>query len=257
MPSEDDKVKINISLDRDVADQLRRESFARYGNSRSISKMIEDLSKKEMGKMLSVEEIKGQRNSFVESCAKQYEQEFFAGVERPELELLNVRSTYQCPRCQTEFETGVTDAHFCPACQSTELKNFGRIPDPNNLEYVRNWDKICGLEAKEKIYREIVNYIISAIQEHAEVPVSDIITHFNTSYSIIYRVFKDLNLTPAARGKLKYFSDGHMEILLKRQKRPSGYAYFEKGPDEEREYINYGAERIRKIADYEKENQTL
>ncbi len=196
--------------------------------------------------MLSVEEIKEQRDSFVESCAKQYKRGFFAGEASPEFELLFVRSTYQCQRCQTEFETGVTDAHFCPACQSTELKSFGRIPDPNDLEYVKNWDKICGLEAKEKIYREIVNYIISAIQEHAEVPVSDIITHFNTSYPILKEIFKDLNLTLQARGKCKYFSDAHMKILLKRQKRPSGYAYFKN--EENGERLDYGAERQRKIS---------
>lgn len=39
------KVKITISLDEDVAKQLRTESIAKYGNARSLSTYIEDLAK--------------------------------------------------------------------------------------------------------------------------------------------------------------------------------------------------------------------
>lgn len=107
------KVKLTISIDKEIADGLRTRSIAKYGNARSFSLLIEDLAPLRFSRdEPSEEELEAILAEFVPRCTKE------GGCTPVEHEY------YKCENCGAVFETlhnRIFPPRCCPYCSSDDI----------------------------------------------------------------------------------------------------------------------------------------
>jgi hypothetical protein len=100
------KKRLDISIDSETAKEMQEYSLRKYGNSRSLSKMIEDLWRDR--ESLDEEEIKANRNRYNDLCEKLCEENNLKGHN----------FKFKCKNCDAEFYARPPDAWSCPSCSS-------------------------------------------------------------------------------------------------------------------------------------------
>jgi hypothetical protein len=101
--------RLDICIDSEIAVQMREASLKRYGNSRSLSRLIEDLFKY-FREPSFIDELKAKRDRYDEWCMK-----------TAEIEKIGI-SSFKCNTCYATFSTRPTDGNCCPACCSSDLE---------------------------------------------------------------------------------------------------------------------------------------
>ena len=127
------KQKITISLDSEIAKQLRMDSIEKYGDARSMSRLIEDLATNAAKVTTpSIEDIKVARSEYIKrtnmgnvGCS---DGETGTCGFQPERSLL-------CNACGWLFVSFPSISLCCPACRSLDLKY---IEDKEYFERKRN-----------------------------------------------------------------------------------------------------------------------
>lgn len=114
--------RINISLNPEVAKQLRLDAIEKYGNLRSMSKLIEDL--------IAEYHVKPDIEA-IEATRTEYEAEFNKTLD----DLIKSKKghtcgmgryrSYKCEVCGTEFDMIPVNVKFCPACCGPNPKYVG------------------------------------------------------------------------------------------------------------------------------------
>ncbi len=120
------KKRLDISIDEDIAQEMQEEAVRRYRNSRSLSKMIEELwgDRREPP---DIKEIKAKREHY----EKWYDK------NEKKLQLAREELDLKCNTCEAYFMTSPTDARYCPACGSIDLA----IDDDEAPEQQKAWYK--------------------------------------------------------------------------------------------------------------------
>jgi rubrerythrin len=115
MPNE----RINISINSEIAKKLRITAIEKYGNMRSMSKLIEDLATSndkddiEAIKKTRIEYEKAEEDSF---------NAMLKGNRRGKTCGMRQYRDFECEVCGTKFEAVPLNIKYCPACRSQQLK---------------------------------------------------------------------------------------------------------------------------------------
>ena len=110
------KERINISIDIDIARQMRDASLKKYGNLKSFSTLIEDMFKGLDSKPnINVEDIKASHERYIEEYAME-------AVTAGKTCGLPFTRQLICNVCGSEFSTQPINAKFCPACTSPKVR---------------------------------------------------------------------------------------------------------------------------------------
>jgi hypothetical protein len=143
------KQKITISLDSDIAKQLRIDSIEKYGDARSLSRLIEDMATDAHELNIDSETAKANREEY---CLK-FMEEQAVPVCWPCGQ--NWIDTFVCSKCNCEFTIPIPDANFCPACGSTNISSWMDSHRPKSLaDRIEELDLAKFPESKWKQYRK-------------------------------------------------------------------------------------------------------
>lgn len=210
--------RINISLGPEIAKQLRHAAIEKYGNSRSLSKLIEDMAKgldnknDKIDKIAEVEKndiegIKAARQKCVTDFCNDMDSVFFrSGNYLPVCGALNLLfQTYRCKVCDAEFETIFPDGKYCPSCRSDVI----RIPTDENRFKKRVDDDAFGAGAKKRCSIKVLNYILDKLKAgHDTLLLSDVAAKFETEPKIIKDLLSPLGIEAQKnkKGGKRYFS---------------------------------------------------
>jgi len=134
------KKRLDISIDEDIAQEMQEEALRRYRNSRSFSRMIEEL----WGDRREPPDIE-----MIKASRKNYDKWY--GQNRKRLNLSKRELAIKCNTCEAYFMARPTDAKYCPACGSPDMK----IGDDAAFEQQKRWYtpkyvEIDNLKAKGK-----------------------------------------------------------------------------------------------------------
>ncbi len=110
--------RINISLDSEIAKQLRLAAMEKYGNSRSASRLIEDMIKEYANKP-DIEAMRAARTKY----EADYDTAIKAMPKGKKLCGVEFYKWYKCETCDGKFQTTPMDAKHCPACGGSKIKN--------------------------------------------------------------------------------------------------------------------------------------
>jgi len=120
------KERIELSLDPETIKFLRTAAIKKYGNLRSVSQLIQDLTKgldsnaepidpRSVVKVLSPDIVKSERKAYAIKFIE--EQEYPVCWTCGDIH----HDTYLCGSCQCEFYTAIPDCRRCPSCGSTDV----------------------------------------------------------------------------------------------------------------------------------------
>jgi predicted Zn-ribbon and HTH transcriptional regulator len=224
-----EKERVNISLDPEIAKQLRRMALEKYGNSRSLSNLIEDMAKGldnkiEMDNKLAeeekidIEEIKAEREKYATELNNDMDRVFFHLGNHKSACGSGAFQNFRCKTCGAEFETVVTDARSCPSCRSDVVQ----IPkgDTLNMLVVRFADDAWGSGAQERCGKKVLNYILDELKaRHDALPLSDVEEKFETTPKILKTILSPLGIKAQKekKGGRRYLSQdarSQIEIIL-------------------------------------------
>jgi hypothetical protein len=228
-PTENER--INISLDPEIAKQLRRAALEKYGNSRSLSTFIEDMFKGQDKPIeeneIDIEGIKAARKKYAAKYNETMDQLFFnVGDYRSACGSGAFRS-YRCKTCDAEFETMVTDAKSCPSCHQSVLEMIS-LDDVLKMLSVRIRDDAFGSNANERLSKKVLNYILDELKAgHDPLPLSDVTAKFNTTPKILEKILSPLKIKAQQekKGGRRYFTQDTISEIENILSRPWGYDF--------------------------------
>jgi hypothetical protein len=181
--------RINISLDPEIAKQLRHAALEKYGNSRSLSKLIEDLAKG-LNK-IDIEEIKAARQKCATDLNDEMDKVFFRFGDYRSVCGASLFHDFRCKICDAEFQTTFSDARYCPSCHSDVIQ----IPTDENRLAARAKDDALDLGAEERCSKKVLNYILDELKAgHDPLLLSDVAEKFETSSIILKNLLSPLGI---------------------------------------------------------------
>jgi len=133
------KKRLDISIDEDTAQEMQEEALRRYRNSRSLSKMIEEMWR-DRKVPITIEEIKAKREHYEKWYDKNEKKLHLA---REELDL-------KCNTCEAYFMTQPTDARYCPACGGIDLAIDDDAPEQQKAWYTPQYVEIDRISRSRK-----------------------------------------------------------------------------------------------------------
>jgi len=108
------KVKLTISIEEEIAKDLRNRSIEKYGNSRSFSQLIEDMAPLRFSRDEPSEgEVEAIIDEFAPRCTKE------GGCEPP-------NAYHECGHCGAVFESlhsRIFSPKCCPYCGSDDIRD--------------------------------------------------------------------------------------------------------------------------------------
>jgi Zn finger protein HypA/HybF involved in hydrogenase expression len=110
--------RLDISIDPEIALQMRQGSVMRYGNNRSLSHLIEELFEN-FKKHADPKELTARRDRYDAWCKDNYG---FWNKDNVENVVIIGISSFKCNTCYATFSTRPTDGKCCPACHSLDLE---------------------------------------------------------------------------------------------------------------------------------------
>jgi hypothetical protein len=143
------KQKITISLDTEIAKALRMQSIEKYGDSRSMSRLIEDLAADSHEQNVDPETVKANR--------EEYCQKFMGEQAVPICWSCGVHwmETFVCSKCDGEFVIPIPDAKFCPACGAPNMLMWMESHRPKSIaDRMEELDFAKFPDSKWKQYRK-------------------------------------------------------------------------------------------------------
>lgn len=108
-------MRIDLSLPPEMVSRLRIASLEKYGNMRSMSRLVEDMLAAGMQQPDDPEAIKARREDY---CIKFMEEQQTAicwACGRP------WQDHFVCKACHCEFVSPLPDAKYCTACGGTDI----------------------------------------------------------------------------------------------------------------------------------------
>ena len=143
------KQKITISLDSEIAKALRLQSIEKYGDSRSMSRLIEDLAMGEVKKEHDPEAVKANREEYCRTFMEEQTKPICWPCGKGWIDL------FVCKACDCEFHAPIPDANFCPACSSTQISSWVDSHKPKSIDdRIEELDFAKFPEAEWKLYRK-------------------------------------------------------------------------------------------------------
>ena len=114
-------------MESEIIEQLRKDSIAKYGKMRSVSRLIEDLVKANTVEA-DIEAKISDREDFIINKIEA-KKEKIRIKKRGRLCEIPYTSLYICDACKAQFETIYIDAKYCPSCRSADVHV---IPEEHN-----------------------------------------------------------------------------------------------------------------------------
>jgi hypothetical protein len=167
---------INISLEPEIAKQMRRAALEKYGNSRSFSKFIEDMFTALDKPDIDIEAIKSEREAYIAEYIKDLDTLYFQGSSACGMDAFR---WYRCETCGAEFETLPGDDKYCPSCSQ---RDPSVIPNSyeEKLETIRV--RIGTDDGKRK---KVLTYILDELKADHEPLLAEVVEKFNTTTTIL------------------------------------------------------------------------
>ena len=118
-------MRIDISVPDEIAEQLKQDSIKKYGNLRSVSKLITDLVMESRPQDIAA--IKTERLGWIAEIIIKDD----LATKKGTICSLAI-PILRCQNCDAEFSVIIrSDAKYCPACRGSDLKP---ITDGNDIE---------------------------------------------------------------------------------------------------------------------------
>jgi hypothetical protein len=173
-PSENER--INISLDPEIAKQMRRAALEKYGNYRSFSKFIGDMFTGLDKPDIDIEAIKSEREAYIAEYTQDLDTLYFQGSRACAMDAFR---WYRCETCGAEFETLPGDDRYCPSCSQRDPKVISKSLE-EQLEPIHS--RIYTDIGK---YKKVLNYILDELKADHEPLRSEVVKKFNTTTEIL------------------------------------------------------------------------
>jgi len=106
------KERIELSLDPETIKLLRTVAIKKYGNLRSVSRLVEDMLKE--ADQPDTAAIMADREAHIQKLAKDWGPEW--------------QESFWCNTCGAEFYVGYNTAKYCPMCRSDKVAEPPQVP---------------------------------------------------------------------------------------------------------------------------------
>ena len=130
--------RIELSLEPETIKLLRTVAIEKYGNMRSVSRLIEDLAVAmcpECGD-IHIREVPNTDTDAVKANREEYCLKFMEEQAVPVCWPCgkNWVDTFVCCKCDCEFTIPIPDAKYCPACGSTNISRWMESHKPKSID---------------------------------------------------------------------------------------------------------------------------